>query len=47
MIKKEADNVKYIMISEWIEVLCIILNADYKFKRTEILLIIQNFTGNL
>ena len=47
MTKKKADDVKHIIISEWIEILCIILNADYKFKRTEILLIIQNFTENL
>ena len=40
MAEKKADDVKHIMISEWIEILCIILNADCKFKKTEISLII-------
>ena len=40
MTEKKANNVKYIVISEWIEILYIILNADYKFKRTEISLIV-------
>ena len=47
MTEKKADDIKHIIISEWIEVLYIILNAGYKFKRTEIPLIIQNFTENL